>query len=279
MNFPNVKNETLSKNKIEITNLIFIENKLFSLKAKLKVLSIPNDLIFISKLKSEVVEINKEYEEEDVFTLRKFKIKQESYKLIFQSIAKGSDTGYSYLKVFPENKVLDDKVEYKGRIGEININFQNCLDGYYFLNNSDTNICTNLKPKNFFLDEQDKTFKPCPYVCNECYTIEDNNTFYNCLTCYEDWEVTDDKNTCYNYINKNYYKILNFNISEEKDFYHDLKIDQNYLQFTSINYLKKNLNKNKTSINLGICEDILKKEYNTLNLTIVSPLAKSRPKK
>jgi len=32
MNFPNVKNETLSENNIELTNLIFIENKLFSLK-------------------------------------------------------------------------------------------------------------------------------------------------------------------------------------------------------------------------------------------------------
>ena len=34
------------------------------------------------------------------------------------------------------------------------------------------------------------------------------------------------------------------------------------MQFTSTNYLKQNLNKNKTSINLGICEDKLKKEYN-----------------
>ena len=138
------------------------------------------------------------------------------------------------------------------------MNCKNCKQNYYMT--EDTNSCYRRVIDNYYLDNN--TLKKCHSNCLDCYTIEDNNAFYNCLTCYEDWEVTDDKSTCYNYINKNFYQIFNFNISEEKDFYYDLKINQNYLQFISTNYLKQNLNKNKTSINLGECENILKKAYN-----------------
>ena len=118
MNFPNAKNVTLENTNIALADLIYLENKLFSLKMKLKVLFIPSGFIFYSKLKATVVEINEEYDEEDIFILRQYKINQAPSKLLFQSIAKGPDLGYSYIKVFPENKIVNDQFEYKGRKGE-----------------------------------------------------------------------------------------------------------------------------------------------------------------
>ena len=51
------------------------------------------------------------------------------------------------------------------------------------------------------------------------------------------------------------------NINEDK-IYQEFQIDNNLLRFTSTKYLKNNPNINETTINLGLCENILKDAYN-----------------
>ena len=197
MNFPNANNLILRNGYIAVTDLIYLENKLFSLKMKLKVLFIPSDFIFISTLKSAVVEVNEEYDEDDIFILRQYKTNQDSPKLQFQSIARGPDLGYSYMKVYPSYKTFNEEFEYKGRKGEITLDFRGqCLDDYHYLNNSDLNLCTNLKPENYYLDNDDNTYKPCPYGCNECDKPV-NETIMNCKACIPNYFMTIDTNSCY----------------------------------------------------------------------------------
>ena len=205
MNFPNVINQTLETSNIAVTNLIKLENKLFSLKIKLRILEIPQDFIFISQLKSDEVKVSSDelYDEDDIFTLRQFRIREGAYKLKFQSIAKGIDTGYFYSKVYNGERVINEFVEYKGRIGELTINLGGCLDGYYPLYN-DTNLCTNLKPVNFYLDEEDHIYKPCPSNCSEC-TKPLNETFMNCIDCKQNFFMTEDSRSCYQGEIDNYY--------------------------------------------------------------------------
>ena len=421
VNFPNVINQTLENDDIAVSDLIRLENNLFNLNIKLKVLEdIPPDLILVSNLKSEKVKKLELYDDIDTFTLRQFRISEMPFTLKFQAIAKGIDTGYSYAKAYNIEGDINESHEYEGRIGELTIDFQNRFNDYYYLS-YDMDLCTNLKPVNFYLDDTDNTFKPCnsscdectkpinetfmnciackenysmtedsrscykgeidnyyldidqliykrchpnclrcyskplnntymnckscqynyfmtedtnschniildnyyldvrtlrrchrncylcfgspldrfhmncktcqnnlymtedtnscyrrvidnyyldnntlkrcPSNCLDCYSIEDNVTFYNCLACYEDWDVSADRETCHDFINKNFQNIFDLNISQTKDFYYELQMDQNFLQFTSTDYLKQNNYKNKTSINLGDCENILKKAY------------------
>ena len=56
------------------------------------------------------------------------------------------------------------------------------------------------------------------------------------------------------------------NIDEDK-IYQEFQIDNNLLRFTSTKYLKNNPNINETTINLGLCENILKQAYNISNNT------------
>ena len=147
---------------------------------------------------------------------------------------------------------------YGAPIDRYHMNCRNCKNNLYMT--EDTDSCYRRVIDNYYLDNI--TLKRCHSNCLDCYDIEDNITFYNCLTCYEDWGVNENKYTCNDYINKNLENIFDFNISEAKDFYYDLQIEQNFLQFASTNYLKQNNHKNKTSINLGFCEAILKKSYN-----------------
>ena len=121
------------------------------------------------------------------------------------------------------------------------MNCTTCKENYYMT--EDTNSCYRRAIDNYYLENI--TLKRCHPNCLDCYTIDDNITFFNCLKCYEDFGVNEDKKTCYNYINKNFIDNFNINISIEKDFYNELQIDNNYLQFTSINNLKQNINEIK----------------------------------
>ena len=60
INFPNSTDINLASNTILINNLITLENKLFSINIKFKVLSIPNNFIFISKNKLNSIKVNDE---------------------------------------------------------------------------------------------------------------------------------------------------------------------------------------------------------------------------
>ena len=81
----------------------------------------------------------------------------------------GTDSGYVDKKVYSKKAIelKDNDIFFEGRQGKISINFNDCLDGYYkFYNNR--NLCSNIKPENYYPDEKTKTLMPCQSPCKDC---------------------------------------------------------------------------------------------------------------
>ena len=209
INFPNSTDINLASNTILINNLITLENKLFSINIKFKVLSIPNNFIFISKNKLNSIKVNDELEQNDQLTLKQFRVNEGSFILNYQSIARGTDSGYTSITKYPSNAIINDNQVYlEGRHGQITINFKDCLNGYYHLE-YDMNLCTNEKPYGYYLDIKSKTYKKCPSSCEEC-DVPINSTYMNCKSCKQGHYITEDTFSCYNSIPYNYYRDGNY---------------------------------------------------------------------
>ena len=194
INYPNSTDINLDKSNIIIKDLIKLENKLFSINLKFKVLSIPDDFRLISKSNSLEINNNDELELNDELILRQYKINEGPFILKYQAIARGTDLGYSHLKVYPPEKVLINKeLLFEGRHGNIMIDFKNCLDGYYNFENSE-NLCSNVRPKGYYLDKDNKIFRACPLTCEDCDAPD--NTHTNCLSCKENYYMTEDTEAC-----------------------------------------------------------------------------------
>ena len=206
VNYPNSKDIQLTEknNIIIIKDLIHLDNCLFDLQLKFKILQIPKDFIFI-KLNSEEIKENEELELSDQLRLRKYRINEGSYIFKYEAIAYGYDTGYSYLKIYPPNFVLaKNKLYFGGRQGQITINFKNCLNGYYHLD-YDLNLCTNIIPRNYYIDEVNKIYKACQSPCEQCSGPIINDKNMNCITCRANHYMTEDTNSCYDKVIDNYY--------------------------------------------------------------------------
>ena len=138
---------------------------------------------------------------------------------------------------------------------------QNCItcknNDYYMT--EDTHSCYRKAIDNYYFDTN--MFRRCKKNCLLCYDIANEETFMNCIRCYKDY-LTKDRNTCYNYIKNNVYDFYDLSGQNEEDIYYDLPMDAHFVQFTTSKYLKNNINSDKTSINLGKCEDMLKSAYN-----------------
>ena len=203
INYPNSTDINLDKNNIIIKDLINLENKLFSINLKFKVLSIPDDFKLISKSNSLEINNNDELELSDELILRQYKINEGPYILKYQAIARGTDLGYSHLNVYPPHKVLVNKeLLFEGRHGKITIDFKKCLDGYYNFENSE-NLCSNVRPKGYYLDKENKIFRACPLTCEDCDAPDTNHT--NCLSCKVNYYMTEDTEACCEKGEDNYY--------------------------------------------------------------------------
>jgi hypothetical protein len=205
LNYPMSKDINLSNNKIIIKDLISLENKIFSLTLKFKILDIPKNLTLTNELNS-VVKKNDIYEFDDELKLIQYRIKEDSYILKYEGIAIGNDQGYYSLKMYPENINIKNSSEIfiEGRHGKITIEFNDCLEGYYHLD-YDYNLCTNIKPKGYYLDENTKTYKACESPCAKCSGPKNNDLIMNCETCQEGYYMTEDTNSCYKEEIDNYY--------------------------------------------------------------------------
>ena len=207
INYPDSKEFKITQNNniIKIDELISLKNNLFSLNLKFKVLKIPKDFIFIN-LKSKEIKEDDELEINDILKLRQYRIKEGDYILKYEGIAIGNDLGYSSSKIYPTSKSIPETSEIyiEGRQGNITINLDDCLDGYYHLD-YDLNLCTNIKPKGYYLDKNERTYKSCQSPCEECSGPIINNTFMNCVTCIQNYFITEDTNSCYNGEVENYY--------------------------------------------------------------------------
>ena len=206
INFPNSTDITLTSDTIKLQNLISIENNLFSLNRKFKVLDIPKDFIFIDTSNSQQIQKNDVLDINHELKLRQYRIKEGIYILKYEGIAIGTDSGYRSMKIYPETKtgIADPEIYIEGNEGSIRINFNDCLDGYYKLD-YDRNLCTNEKPKGYYLDVINKMYMICSNPCSECSGPAINNTHMNCLECIDRFYITEDTNSCYENVIDNYY--------------------------------------------------------------------------
>ena len=199
LNYPMSKDIKLTSNKIIIKDLISLKNKIFSLTLGFKILTIPKDFIFKNKLNSLEIKENDILTIDDELELIQYKIRNGSFSLKYEGIAKGDDQGYYSLKIYPDNVNIKNNSEIfiEGRHGIITLDFNDCLEGYYHFY-YDLNLCSNRKPKGYYLDSNDKTFKKCESPCDECNGPKINDTFMNCITCQENYYITEDTKSCYN---------------------------------------------------------------------------------
>ena len=197
INYPNSTDINLVERSVSISKLISLENPIFNnIKLKLKVLNIPTDYIFINKLNSKIINENDELELNDEIILRQYRINEGNYILDYESIARGPDSGYSYYYIYPPNSYINyDDVLLEGRKGKIIINLKDCLNGYYHLYRN-MNVCTNIKPKNYYIDEINKTYKPCSSFCDECNPPTKDYPM-NCINCINNYFITEDTYSCY----------------------------------------------------------------------------------
>ena len=90
------------------------------------------------------------------------------------------------------------------------INFKSCLSGYYNFD-YDNNLCSNVKPKGYYIDEKNKMYRACPNTCEECNAP--NSPLINCISCKANYYLTEDTLGCYKdgidnyYLDKNDYKL------------------------------------------------------------------------
>ena len=218
INFPNSTDITVTNtNNIKVQNLLSLENPLFTLDLKFKVLIIPNDLIYINTLTNSKIEENEEIEKNAELKLIQYRINQGSSILKYEAIARGYDTGYYSCNTIPTNKfVKDNEVYLEGRHGKITININDCLNGFYHMED-DWNLCTNIKPENYYIDENNKSYRKCKSPCYKCSgdLISDDNM--NCISCISNYYMTENNNNCYVKEVNNYFLFNNILIRCHQD--------------------------------------------------------------
>ena len=190
---------------IKIKDLISINNNLFSLDLKFKVLNVPKDFIFINLNGTEIKE-NDILELNDELVLRQYRIKEGPHKLEYEGIALGNDRQYTLSKLYPSYRDIPaaSDIIIEGKESNIIIDLDDCLEGYYHLD-IDYNICSNIKPEGYYIDEKNKTFKECESPCQECSGPKISETYMNCITCIKGYIITEDTNSCYELMPANYY--------------------------------------------------------------------------
>ena len=140
----------------------------------------------------------------------------------------------------------NEKGYYLVKIKDLNIN----IDNNQYIDCSDDKN----KPDNFYFNQENMTYEPC---------FEENINFFYESNCKKNNSslVNDTKSELVKYIKAfiyNNYEKINLDNGKDLEFNgEDIKIT-----FTTTNNQKQNINSNKTTINLGKCEDKLKTFYN-----------------
>ena len=160
----------LSSNVTNIEDLVSMENNLYSLNLKIKILDILSDFIFINS-KYQKINVEDELDETDKLILRQYR-KDAEYKVKFRGLAIGDEGEEKY----------------------ITINLNECLEGFS-PSMIDPNIC-------IFIENNETH---CQFPCKECNgpIIDVNNM--NCISCVEGFNITEDTNSCNNYLPSQYY--------------------------------------------------------------------------
>ena len=95
INYPNAKDMTLSNDSINVERICTNIKLIFHVDAKLKIISIPFDIIIYNYLNSKRIMSNEELEIKDKLILKEFRNNEgKEYIIYYQGIAKGNDLGY-----------------------------------------------------------------------------------------------------------------------------------------------------------------------------------------
>ena len=203
INYPNSKDITLTNgNTIIIKDIIWLENAFLNLNLKFKILKIEKDFIFINS-KSKEVKKNEELDLSDKLILRQYRLSGKN-SLYFEPIARGSDYGNGYYYMKNYGTLRKNELYFGGREGKIYTNFNDCLNGYYHFE-YDMNLCSNVKPDNYYIDEKNRIYKACQSPCEKCSGPKISDTSMNCITCKSNYYITEDTKSCYNKVIDNYY--------------------------------------------------------------------------
>ena len=215
LNYPNLKELNLTKSSFLVEELVTIENAIFDLEVKLKVLEIPSNCIF---LRHNISDSNyKEIKEGDILELgeeiilRQYKIEKGSLLFRYKAIALGKDSGFSSYKLYPSDAIKpeDSDIYLEGREGSLSINFEKCFEGYHKIADN-FRVCTNSNPERHYFDKEDNIYKKCTEPCLECSGPFISNEEMNCISCLDNYIITEDTKSCYSYVPLNY--ILEDNI-------------------------------------------------------------------
>ena len=209
LNYANAKDLTLIGNSIMVKDLIYMENRIYNLDLKIKIIEIPNNFIFAYKNSSlsnyteiktgDILELDTE------IILRQYKIKEEHQIFKYKGIAEGNDDGFYYYQMHPSGHVLPSSsdVYLEGKEGHLYIDFNECLEGYYQLED-DLKICTNINPRGYYLNFKDNLYKKCSKPCLDCSGPYISDNEMNCISCLDSYIITEDTYSCYDYIPNNY---------------------------------------------------------------------------
>ena len=208
LNYPNSKDINLSGNTniVKIKELISIENNLYSLNLKLKILKIPQDFILRNSNSAQIKE-NDILDINDEIKLVQYRKNKQSNIFKYVGVSIGKEMGFLSSEIYSSYKtaIEEQNIYIEGREGEIQFNYngQNCLNEYYHLD-YDLDLCTIIKPPKYYIDEENKIYKACQSPCEECNGPIINNELMNCITCKSNFYITEDTNSCYKE-KENYY--------------------------------------------------------------------------
>ena len=90
--------------------------------------------------------------------------------------------------------------------GPINDTYLNCIDCKYdYFITEDTNSCFNYQKENYYIDNSTYTLRRCFKNCNLCSDAPESYYLQNCITCKDDYYMTEDTHSCYRKPLENYY--------------------------------------------------------------------------
>ena len=206
INYPNANDMTLTSDSISVESICSKINTIYHLDVKLKIYSIPGDIIIYNYLSSKRIYNIEELEMNNKIILKEYRINEgKEYIIYYQGIARGNDLGYNIIKKYPSNKEIKDynEIAIEGRKGQLKLSISKCLEGFYPLED-DLNLCTNLEKSGYYLDKENKIYRHCKAPCIEC-EAPINITHQNCRACQNGYYLTEDTNVCYDKVIENYY--------------------------------------------------------------------------
>ena len=194
--YPNsIDNYITDNNNIKIRNLATIDNNIFFFELQIVLLNIPKDFIFINNLGTIVTPgiYLRKYEE---LIFRQYR-KKANVSLTFESSAIGEYDNYWSLETYPKDaKIpLSPEISIKGKKGIINFNIDECNNGFHEIQFSD-NICTNIRPEGYYLDEESNMYKKCHPLCSHCTMESNDDSKMNCLECVKNYTLDNLTSNC-----------------------------------------------------------------------------------